>query len=848
MIHLLRIGSCVFGEPMRRVLPVAEEAVGAHTTGSDNDDQPPIIPRYDPANSDTQRLNQPARQVYTGQQVIRTMQNSSGNKGNVIYLKSTDGATQKMMVRQSGKPDQSSYRSQDHVPGAVLPGGSRVVAVRSAGAPHTQQVRQMYASGSAPRYVRVQNTAGSQFQRPMEQINRRIVHTGQQRRMEFTDHDQGTNTQSQSLQQQTQHTRYVLQGAVSQPVNSTKTPRAVLPRGGMTMQMMQQAQHSDHRRLISSGRQKQKVTTYRDFMASRGYLDASKFMYGKIQTKPTFLPFEFNEEEEREINEAIAREEEWMRLEEENKISAYDSAGNPIRTFTPSSDVNRAPPYVSNLLPSVDDTSDDKVIKQVLDVMFSQVCRWDRQYGWSKTHMKRARQKNDNEKVHLRKVRMTQREVLISEHMERLKKEINKRRTKMENEAEQQCGLLTPWRKSRTRPNRSAKPKSEVKKEVINPADITLGGDTYDYRDQKPLDSIAINVSRRRRTSATLSKSEDEDEKKLHISATTRCAKGRRTSEPTPRVTFYAPGLSSADIDVAIPHCICQQLFDSSKLYVSCDMCGRWYHGECVNVTEKMCAKLEQWTCDQCTEEQERVKEQPALYCVCKKPYDDTKFYVGCDSCQGWFHPECVGTTRADAEQAAEYNCPNCLADSMGYESEGSEASVSSLFNVHLTRGDYSFVMELLELLLEHRMSTPFRNPIDCNECPDYDKVIKKPMDLTTISRKVEQTEYLFLGEFVNDVNLMFENAKTYNPKDNAVFKCAETMQEVFDKKLYDVREIMRAHQQVLLFQQQQQHNPISSARKRVQSESQKTTDSLDIDSDQLLPLDANLMSQLFDY
>ncbi|CAI2334239.1 unnamed protein product [Caenorhabditis sp. 36 PRJEB53466] len=201
------------------------------------------------------------------------------------------------------------------------------------------------------------------------------------------------------------------------------------------------------------GRQKQhKVTTYRDFMASRGYLDSSRLM---MQSKPSFLPFEFNEEEEKEINEAIAREEEYMRIEEENKISAYDAAGNPIRHNNAFGEGQRAIPYVSNLLPSANDSADDKVIKQVLDVMFSQVCRWDRQYGWSKAHLKRARAKTDTEKIQYRKFRQNQREMMISEHMERLKKEINKRRTKMENEAEQLCGMHTPWRKARSRPQRS---------------------------------------------------------------------------------------------------------------------------------------------------------------------------------------------------------------------------------------------------------------------------------------------------------------------------------------------------------------------------------------------------------
>ncbi|EFP02247.1 hypothetical protein CRE_24963 [Caenorhabditis remanei] len=426
---------------MRRV--VAEEAIGAH----DEDDQPPIIPRYDPAHSDAQipSRTQVVRQIYTAgpQQIVRTIPATSKN---VIYLKSTDGGTQKMMVRAAtGKPssDQQIYRqNSDFQPGTVLPGGTRVVAVRPG---NIQNVRQVYnpgnggANGGSTRFVRVQNATIANS-RPVEQppIVRRVV---QQRPMDtYQDQDQNVSTGQQQP-------RYIIQGANTQQ----KMPRTMVPRGGLTMQMVQQQQqqqqHTDHRRLMA-GRQRQKVTTYRDFMASRGYLDSPKFM---MQPKPTFLPFEFNEEEEREINEAIAREEEWMRLEEENKIGGYDS-----RSYgTSPNDGNRAPPYVSNLLPSSNDTPDDKVIKQVLDVMFSQVCRWDRQYGWSKTHMKRARQKNETEKTQLRKVRLSQREVLISEHMDRLKKEINKRRTKIENEAEQQCGLLTPWRKSRSRPHRS---------------------------------------------------------------------------------------------------------------------------------------------------------------------------------------------------------------------------------------------------------------------------------------------------------------------------------------------------------------------------------------------------------
>lgn len=36
--------------------------------------------------------------------------------------------------------------------------------------------------------------------------------------------------------------------------------------------------------------------------------------------------------------------------------------------------------------------------------------------------------------------------------------------------------------------------------------------------------------------------------------------------------------------------------------------------------------------------------------CVWRRPYEG--FYLGCESCQGWFHPGCIGL---DAEQAEAF-------------------------------------------------------------------------------------------------------------------------------------------------------------------------------------------------
>lgn len=53
-------------------------------------------------------------------------------------------------------------------------------------------------------------------------------------------------------------------------------------------------------------------------------------------------------------------------------------------------------------------------------------------------------------------------------------------------------------------------------------------------------------------------------------------------------------------------------------------------------------------------------EEQPTLYCLCRTPYDDSREYVGCDGCDGWYHYECVKLSRRKAHALEKYLCPNC--------------------------------------------------------------------------------------------------------------------------------------------------------------------------------------------
>ncbi|KAI8812962.1 hypothetical protein BJ742DRAFT_515933 [Cladochytrium replicatum] len=48
------------------------------------------------------------------------------------------------------------------------------------------------------------------------------------------------------------------------------------------------------------------------------------------------------------------------------------------------------------------------------------------------------------------------------------------------------------------------------------------------------------------------------------------------------------------------------------------------------------------------------------LYCICRSEDDGTRFMVGCDGCEEWFHGSCVGVTQEMALASRIYFCEKC--------------------------------------------------------------------------------------------------------------------------------------------------------------------------------------------
>uniref|UniRef100_A0AC35UBV5 Bromo domain-containing protein n=1 Tax=Rhabditophanes sp. KR3021 TaxID=114890 RepID=A0AC35UBV5_9BILA len=57
-----------------------------------------------------------------------------------------------------------------------------------------------------------------------------------------------------------------------------------------------------------------------------------------------------------------------------------------------------------------------------------------------------------------------------------------------------------------------------------------------------------------------------------------------------------------------------------------------------------------------------------------------------------------------------------------------------------------------------------FAYPVSVADAPEYDKIITQPMDFQSILIKIEKNQYAKIQEMSYDVNLIAENAMTYNP------------------------------------------------------------------------------------
>ncbi|XP_058687202.1 ATPase family AAA domain-containing protein 2 isoform X1 [Poecile atricapillus] len=115
------------------------------------------------------------------------------------------------------------------------------------------------------------------------------------------------------------------------------------------------------------------------------------------------------------------------------------------------------------------------------------------------------------------------------------------------------------------------------------------------------------------------------------------------------------------------------------------------------------------------------------------------------------------------------------------------------------------YLRDVTHRLVIDRRFRAFTKPVDPEEVPDYNAVIKEPMDLSTVLSKIDMHQYPTARDFLKDIDLICSNALEYNPvkdpgdrllrhracalRDTAYSIVREEMDEDFEQRCQEIKE-----------------------------------------------------------
>lgn len=95
----------------------------------------------------------------------------------------------------------------------------------------------------------------------------------------------------------------------------------------------------------------------------------------------------------------------------------------------------------------------------------------------------------------------------------------------------------------------------------------------------------------------------------------------------------------------------------------------------------------------------------------------------------------------------------------------------------------------VIKAVRKHHFAWPFVVPVDSVKLklPDYHKIIKHPMDLGTIQKRLENCYYYSAAQCIHDFRTMFTNCYVYNKPGEDVVLMAQTLEKLFLNKLSEL-------------------------------------------------------------
>ncbi|KAG7355883.1 bromodomain containing protein [Nitzschia inconspicua] len=112
----------------------------------------------------------------------------------------------------------------------------------------------------------------------------------------------------------------------------------------------------------------------------------------------------------------------------------------------------------------------------------------------------------------------------------------------------------------------------------------------------------------------------------------------------------------------------------------------------------------------------------------------------------------------------------------------GKSSSLKNMPNKSLVRQLNQIIISGLTAMKGSDPQSLFLNPVTDAIAPGYSKIIKKPMSISTMERKIEHNQYASVEDWEADVRLMFKNCVDYNKGDGGLWFRGEAKRQL---KLY---------------------------------------------------------------
>lgn len=114
------------------------------------------------------------------------------------------------------------------------------------------------------------------------------------------------------------------------------------------------------------------------------------------------------------------------------------------------------------------------------------------------------------------------------------------------------------------------------------------------------------------------------------------------------------------------------------------------------------------------------------------------------------------------------------------------EPDMNNLPETPMPKHQAAFANRILKIIKRMKDAGPFLHPVDTVklQIPLYYNFIKRPMDLSTIERKLNVNAYSDIKDYIDDFNLMVDNCVTFNGAESGIAQMSRNIQASFEKHM----------------------------------------------------------------